>query len=81
MAFYPFTNKPEEIRSILFLVEEIGGILVMTLTTAFRKCSESLSSTAVYLNKGVLKYLEFQLIIYLSSIEFKVSKFRARLIL
>ena len=78
MTFYPFTNKPEEIRSILFLVEEIGGILVMTLTTAFRKCSERLSSTAVYLNKGVLKYLEFQLIIYLSSIE---AKFRARLIL
>ena len=78
MAFYPFTNKPEEIRSILFLVEEIGGILVMTLTTAFRKCSERLSSTAVYLNKSVLKYLEFQLIIYLSSIE---AKFRARLIL
>lgn len=78
MAFYPFTNKPEEIRLILFLVEEIGGILVMTLTTAFRKCSERLSSTAVYLNKGVLKFLEFQLIIYLSSIE---AKFRARLIL
>ena len=78
MAFYPFTNKPGEIRLILFLVEEIGGILVMTLTTAFRKCSERLPSTAVYLNKGVLKYLEFQLIIYLSSIE---AKFRARLIL